>query len=245
MTAVKELASKQMISSTGKKYSISQSEFRCEMCNNIIVKGNREGKIAKSCGAKQCRKAAWVSSPWNKGKTKSSCKQNISYYTALKERYRLLIKTHTVCPEWDTLTGFISDMGKSYEKARLKGTKVRLVIFGSVVSKDTSKWECVSKFTSYPIVKGKQYLYLFKSGDYYKIGITANVQSRLNTMQTCNPVAVSLVYACLVPNARKAEKHLHFKYSDYSIHGEWFKFTKGAYDRILKDIIKYCEDCII
>ena len=70
-----------------------------------------------------------------------------------------------------------------------------------------------------------RYIYLVSSGEHQKIGIAANVKSRLSNLQTSVPFELKLIatYKPLNIPANKIEKNLHELYKDFSVRGEWFK----------------------
>lgn len=62
------------------------------------------------------------------------------YYSAIKERYRLLKVDYQVCTEWETFDGFFKSTYDSYIKIRETFKKVTVVIDGSVASPTTLKF---------------------------------------------------------------------------------------------------------
>lgn len=80
--------------------------------------------------------------------------------------------------------------------------------------------------------KGKNgSVYLIKSGDYYKIGLTTGtVKSRIANMQTGNPYPIELVDSFASEDAGKDESHLHNEFKNYRVQGEWFSFPQELID---------------
>jgi len=69
-------------------------------------------------------------------------------------------------------------------------------------------------------------VYLFKSGDLYKIGISCDVRRRLCDLRHMSAVPVKhVVHAvvCCSDKARKIERGLHKRYEYHRRHGEWFR----------------------
>lgn len=85
-------------------------------------------------------------------------------------------------------------------------------------------------------LKNCGYVYLFKCGDYYKIGYTENVERRVEELDrrpySLNVLAVSR--ALLKPHARTVEQFLHNHFTDYKINGEWYYFDEYTVNRIVK-----------
>ena len=86
-----------------------------------------------------------------------------------------------------------------------------------------------------------EYVYIVKSGDWFKIGQTTfNVNSRLNDLQTGNPIKIELYAVYNFDNARsKAQQYervLHSMFRHQRGIGEWFYLSP---DDLLK-INDYC-----
>ena len=66
-----------------------------------------------------------------------------------------------------------------------------------------------------------KYLYVIRCGDYFKIGVSSNVQRRLKDMESACPYPLEL---CLVvPNEEGLEEFYHDFYREQHHRGEWFK----------------------
>jgi len=72
------------------------------------------------------------------------------------------------------------------------------------------------------------YLVRCLGSDFYKIGLTRNINRRLTTIQTGCPheVRVELFYKTSKPEEFEAEMHSFL--ADYRVRGEWFELTGGA-----------------
>lgn len=89
-------------------------------------------------------------------------------------------------------------------------------------------------------------VYLIQMGDtkYYKIGITKNINNRIKSLQTGNPLPLHTVttielgelYMNLV---KDLEKQLHLLFSYCRKYGEWFKFENKEQDIIINWSKKY------
>lgn len=66
----------------------------------------------------------------------------------------------------------------------------------------------------------KPVVYAIAGADKIKIGVTANLETRLPTLQTGSPVRLELL-AC-VPGGEKLERRIHKHLDGYRCHGEWF-----------------------
>jgi predicted GIY-YIG superfamily endonuclease len=80
-----------------------------------------------------------------------------------------------------------------------------------------------------------KYLYIIqmKATDYFKIGVSNNLNKRLSTLQTGNPIKLYIVrYYLIYTDANRLEKLIHNYFSEYHIHLEWFCISVD----ILKDI---------
>jgi hypothetical protein len=72
------------------------------------------------------------------------------------------------------------------------------------------------------------FIYLIRSGETnrYKIGLSKNVPSRLNTLQTGNPEKLSVIQVIPVIDAHKQEQELHRYYQANRVSGEWYALTE-------------------
>lgn len=66
------------------------------------------------------------------------------------------------------------------------------------------------------------YLYLLKCNEYYKIGVSDNIQCRIDALQTGNPYKISLKYKWLPKDAYRAEKIIHEVLKHKNHRSEWF-----------------------
>ncbi len=81
------------------------------------------------------------------------------------------------------------------------------------------------------------YVYVFKSGPFYKIGYTTNIEKRLSVYRWYNP-SIKIVHIIKSYNALKLEHQLHLQFATknacikkyFKGNGtEWFKL--GAHDK--------------
>ena len=85
--------------------------------------------------------------------------------------------------------------------------------------------------------KNVQLLYLVQAGDFYKIGISHDVNKRLAGLQTgnCHKVTCLAYYQTQQP-ASKVERALHKLFDKYRMNGEWFdfqgRFTQEKFDTL-------------
>ncbi|MBD0344566.1 MAG: GIY-YIG nuclease family protein [Coleofasciculus sp. Co-bin14] len=78
-----------------------------------------------------------------------------------------------------------------------------------------------------------RFIYVLKSGTYYKIGIAKDVAERLRNLQTGNPIEIALVSASFFENAPRFETRLHEAFSDYRTRGEWFELPPGKLEELI------------
>lgn len=69
------------------------------------------------------------------------------------------------------------------------------------------------------------YVYVIRSGEYCKIGIAADVQARLASLQTGNPVTLTLVTQFEFANPAPVEQVLHQKFASQRETLEWFRLS--------------------
>lgn len=68
------------------------------------------------------------------------------------------------------------------------------------------------------------YVYLVRSGEYYKIGISAEPEKRIAGLQVGSPYPIETIHIQMSADYIGLERHLHAVYSDYRVTGEWFSF---------------------
>lgn len=67
------------------------------------------------------------------------------------------------------------------------------------------------------------HLYVLSCGTRLKIGVTNNIEQRLQSLTTGNPDPILVEYIEPRYNPHKAEKYLHNSFSKYKVRGEWFE----------------------
>ena len=75
----------------------------------------------------------------------------------------------------------------------------------------------------------KHYVYFISDGEYVKIGIAGDIQSRLAGLQSGNPKPLHLLHSIECVDRIQAmalEKILHRYFGVYRMVGEWFSITK-------------------
>lgn len=79
-------------------------------------------------------------------------------------------------------------------------------------------------------------LYLVKTNEFYKIGFTTNVEKRMSTYTTCNPVIELLG---IKEGTKNDESAYHLSFCNYEGTGEWYKIPEEIINEIKKDFIPY------
>jgi hypothetical protein len=69
-------------------------------------------------------------------------------------------------------------------------------------------------------------LYLIQAGEFTKIGISQNIEKRIKSMETDNPLEIELLFYKKMENVRKVESFLHKQLKEYNVKNEWFKLDK-------------------
>lgn len=81
------------------------------------------------------------------------------------------------------------------------------------------------------------YLYVIRCEQYYKIGYTFDLKTRLDNLQTANPFALYVVLAVRHPEARVIERMLHQFFYDKKVVGEWFLLDEKDLKKIKTDFL--------
>lgn len=81
--------------------------------------------------------------------------------------------------------------------------------------------------------KNNKYIYLLKSNNKYKIGISDDVEKRCSILSTGNPYKIVIIYKKMINNARTQEKKLHTIFRKKRVQGEWFKLNDNDVSHII------------
>jgi predicted small secreted protein len=84
-----------------------------------------------------------------------------------------------------------------------------------------------------------KHIYLIKESEnnYYKVGVSGNINQRIKQLQTGSAGTIELIEKYPSKYSHKIEKALHRKYQQYNVKGEWFNLPES----MLNDFIKDCE----
>jgi hypothetical protein len=84
-----------------------------------------------------------------------------------------------------------------------------------------------------PSIKNKAgHVYLFRLGDFVKIGGSGNVLKRSKAFSTL-PYPFSLLHAIESSDVNRVEKHLHACFQAERVNGEWFRLSDEQIDKLL------------
>lgn len=82
-----------------------------------------------------------------------------------------------------------------------------------------------------------QKVYILRGGEYTKIGVASDIESRLKRLQTGNPFKLEVLFITdLIKNAPSLESFLLNKYKKKAMQGEWFKFSEEDIQNCIKYI---------
>lgn len=77
-------------------------------------------------------------------------------------------------------------------------------------------------------------LYLISSGPYVKIGIANDVENRIASLQTGNPIELKVMSCFEFQNSSLVERVLHQKCASQRVRGEWFDLSTHEVEEIEK-----------
>lgn len=84
----------------------------------------------------------------------------------------------------------------------------------------------VNDMTKASDLKTEGWVYFIQCGEYVKIGLSSNVESRLKALQSATPYPLKLLKKLPVPNMARAEARLHRHFASVRHKGEWFRLTE-------------------
>jgi hypothetical protein len=84
------------------------------------------------------------------------------------------------------------------------------------------------------VTNSNKFIYILKSREYYKIGITKDVAKRMRELQTGNPIQHLFVCSSFFNDAPKIEKLLHETFAEYQIQGEWFELPSSKLEELIE-----------
>ncbi len=80
-------------------------------------------------------------------------------------------------------------------------------------------------------------IYIIRSGEYYKVGISQNVLKRLDAMQTGNPVELEVISIYTTNNPLLCEAIIHDRLKQHYVRGEWFSCDTGTIGSTIDEVI--------
>lgn len=228
--------SKGITSKTSNKTTYCQHGiFECPICKAHVERTLSIGKRNKSCGNKECRKAAGNF----RGTLHPSSKELIStnpYYTNIASIHATLRNDTSISLDdsWKKLSLFFKDVIEDYTKFRNEHKSSRMSFKIPDKSLDVSRDNF--EFTVYtrnhtkikkyiPTGTAVSYLYILECKEMYKIGIATDVARRVQHLKTGNPFDINVLLSIKVKSATTLEAFLHALYSDKRVSGEWFDLT--------------------
>ena len=82
------------------------------------------------------------------------------------------------------------------------------------------------------------YVYIVKCGNYYKIGITQRIASRMTDFRVNNPYDVELIFYGNCDWYKSVEIKIHKLMSEFHHKGEWFLLGKEQVETVINIIRK-------
>lgn len=94
-------------------------------------------------------------------------------------------------------------------------------------------------------VMGMGYVYLIRSGERYKIGVSRNPRQRQQTLARQSPFPLEHVHEVQSLRYREIEAELHRVFSMERVHGEWFDFLEDEIPDVIRAMNELAEAEVI
>lgn len=81
------------------------------------------------------------------------------------------------------------------------------------------------------------HVYIIRMGDtnYFKVGISRDVNERLASLQTATPFALTLVDYAEQENSLEVERDIHRALREYQVRNEWFQCDETHIRQVFRD----------
>ena len=88
---------------------------------------------------------------------------------------------------------------------------------------------------------GEKRLYIVSGGGLHKIGVSSDVDQRLESLQSTSPVPLELIFRSeITSEAYIVEQKTHVEFNELREHGEWFDLSSEQ----LSDVIQFIQSSI-
>ena len=89
-----------------------------------------------------------------------------------------------------------------------------------------------------------KYIYIISCQEYYKIGISNDVNKRTDDLQIGNPFELKVIDMILVEKPSSYESLIHMKLKDYHVRGEWFNASIHEIRKVIDEVTSIEPDLI-
>lgn len=87
-----------------------------------------------------------------------------------------------------------------------------------------------------PRLPASGFVYLIKCGPRFKIGITNDLQRRMDQLRGQSPYPLEIVHSVKGTNNSKKEADLHRQFASLRVHGEWFDLSADQVAEIIESL---------
>lgn len=147
---------------------------------------------------------------------------------------------------WRRVNGAVIHKGLKYVESAEEAMEIERLMIREVLSETSIRTRraasSVKRAIRTEVRDGVEFVYIFESAGYFKIGRTNDIAKRLATIsKTIIPFETHPIMTVMVANAAEIERTLHQEFALYRNRGEWFVFTSETLGKVKRRLVQLSE----